>query len=149
MVRTLKDKHVDYFEAILQLRDVPEAVVHFVEGDLAKTKHHVAKTVLLKSGIDYYTADTDLTKALAKKLQNQFGGQVKITSKLFSQKDGKEIYRTTILFRGIPFKKGNMVEYQGEAYKIRALGKDIFLQHEKGQKVHVKWKDMEQVKLLT
>ena len=69
-------------------------------------------------------------------------GPLKLLS-VRGRKSGKEIYRVTVLFRAIPFKKGEKVEYQGEKYKVKLLGKDILLQDLKtGKKVHVKYKEM-------
>ena len=45
------------------------------------------------------------------------------------------------------FKKGDVVIYRGEEYKVIILGKDFLLQNVKnGEKVHLKYKDMTQVK---
>jgi len=147
MVRSTKGKHSDYFEAILQLRNILEEVVSFVENDINKSNVPVAKKKKVKNGWDYYLADNDFTRALGKRLQQKFGGENTVTASLFGQKEGKEIYRLTVLFRGIPFSKEDLVEYQGEEYKVKILGKDMLLQDVKtGKKVHVKYKDMDQIK---
>lgn len=149
MVRSIKGKHSDYFEAVLQLRDVSERAVTFVEDEIFRNEVHVAKKKKVKNGWDYYLADNDFTRALGKKLQQQFGGENTVTASLFGQKDGKEIYRLTVLFRGISFKKEDPVKYGGEEYKVKILGKDILLQNVKtGKKVHVKYKERDQIKNL-
>ena len=71
-----------------------------------------------------------------------FGGEFKISAKLFTQKDGRDIYRLTVLFRGIHFKKGDSVMYKGDKYTLRVVGKKAMLQNtETGKKVHVGKKD--------
>jgi len=147
MVRDTTGKHPNYFEAILQLRDCTEEVFNFVEDEIAVTKLKIAKVAKVKTGLDYYLADTALTKALGKKLQTKFGGDYQVTASIFGRKDGKEIFRTTILFRQAHFKKKDIVEYKGEPYLVVYMGKDIMLQHQKtGKKVHLKYKDMNQIK---
>ena len=51
------------------------------------------------------------------------------------------------MFRQAHFQKNDVVDYNGEAYTVKAMGKDILLQHEKtGRKVHVKYKNMKDIK---
>lgn len=149
MVRSTEGKHPEYFEAILQLRDVSKEVISFTEKEIIRNKIPLAKKKKVKNGWDYYLADNNYTKSLGKKLQERFGGKHLVTSSLFGKKKGKDIYRITVLFKGIPFKKGEKVEYHGEEYNVKILGKDILLQNSKtGKKAHVKYKDVEQVKKL-
>ena len=147
MVKSLEGKHPSYFEAIVQLRDVSQEVVTFVEEELQRTNVKIAKVKEMKNGLDYYLTDNNQAKALGKSLQERFGGDFKMTSSLFGRKDGKEIYRVTILFREAPFRKGDLVEYQGESYNVKIMGRDIMLKNKKtGEKVHVKYKEMDQIK---
>lgn len=148
MVRSVKNKHQDYFEAVLQLRNVSATVMDYVYEEIDRGKVHIAKEVESKHGIDIYLSDNDFTKALGKKLQLAFGGEFNVTASLFSKKDGKDIYRLTALFRMADFKKDDSVEYNGEQYVVKTMGKDILMQNSKtGKKIHLKYKDMKQVKL--
>jgi NMD protein affecting ribosome stability and mRNA decay len=147
MVRSLVGKHPNYFEAVLQLRDVTQEVVNFVEEELHRTKNPVPKVVEIKSGIDYFLADSQLTRALGKQLQQKFGGELTVTSSLHTKIDNKEKYRVTVLFRKSPFKKGDTVVYGGDEYVVKTIGKEIFLQDAKtGKKARVKYKDMKQIR---
>ncbi len=147
MVRDVTGKHPLYFEAILQLRDVSQVVIDFAEEELVKNRISVPKTEKVKNGWDYYIADSNFTKGLGKKLQQEFGGELVVTSSLYGQKDGKEIYRVTILFREASFKKDDLVEYRGEEYGVKTLGKEIILQAvNEGKKLHVKYREMGKIK---
>jgi nonsense-mediated mRNA decay protein 3 len=147
MVRSIEGKHALYFEAILQLRDVSSEVEDFVYEGIQDAAIPVAKEVKVKNGVDLFLADVRFTKALGKKLQDKFGGQILSSASLFGRKDGKEIYRTTILFRGVPFHKGDLVFWQGEEYNVKAVGGDLLLQHAKtGKKVHINWKDVGKIR---
>ncbi len=148
MVRSIAGKHPNYYEAILQLRLPNQKVVDYVEKELLRVKMPVAKVIELKNGLDYYLADNQFTLGLGKRLQVRFGGQVLVTSSLFSQKDGKEIYRTTVLFRKAPFSKGDIVIYGDEEYIVKSSVKEIVLIGIKNKKkIRMKYKDMKQIKL--
>ncbi|MEK6950237.1 MAG: NMD3-related protein [Nanoarchaeota archaeon] len=143
MVRTIAHKHPMYYEAILQLRDVSSAVITFTEAEFLHHKIPLAKRDAVQHGYDYYVADSKFTKALGKRLQQQFGGELLVTASLYGQKDGKEIYRLTILFRAASFRKGDLVSYKGGGYIVQALGKEIVLQPSTGgKKIHRKYKEM-------
>ena len=147
MTKNPEQKHALYYEAILQLRDVPQEVVNYVEDEIARVKLTVAKTVPLKNGIDYYLSDNSLTRALGKRLREKFGGNTKETASLWGVKKDREVYRVTVLFRGVPFKKNEIVIYDGDDHKIVSLGKDIFMQEVKtGKKVHLRYDDINRIK---
>ena len=148
MVRSTEGKHPSYFEAVLQLRDCSEKIIEYVEEQIIRYKIPLAKVMKLKKGIDFYLADNQFTRALGKKLQIKFGGDYNVTSSLWGRKSGKEVYRLTVLFRSIGFKKHDTVEFEGERYNVKMLlGTKLMLQNEKtGQKIQVKYKDIEQVK---
>ena len=147
MAHKTEDRHVLYYEAILQLRDVDEEVIDFAEDEIERVKLKVAKTVPFKNGIDYYLSNNSLTRALGKRLKERFGGDTKVTSSLWGVKKDREVYRVTVLFRGVPFKKNEIVIYDGEEYKVVSLRKDIFLQNVKhGKKVHLRYDDMNRIK---
>ncbi len=147
MARSMEGKHGSYFEAVLQLREVSQEVVDFAEEEIARLKMHVADVITLKNGLDYKLSDNTLTRRIGKSLQVKFGGKIEETSSLWGMKKDREVYRVTVLFRGVPFKKNEMVEYQGEEYQVKTLGKDVLIQQTKtGKKVHIKYKDIKEVK---
>ena len=148
MVRDMKGKRPQYFEATLQLRNPDQKVVTFVEQEIHSHKIYVAKVIELKTGLDYQLADNSFALALGRKLQHKFGGELTLTSSLFSQKDGKDIYRGTVLFRRPNFSKGDFVIYDGEEYKVKSMGKDVLLYGiTKPKKVHVRYSYIKQIKL--
>jgi len=147
MANLTANQRPEYFEAILQLRDCNQEVTDFVEEEIPRLKLTMAKFVKIKNGFDYYLSDNNLTKKLGKKLQEKFGGEYLITASLHTKKQGKELFRLTILFRQAKFQKGDKVNYQGETYEVKSMGKEIILQNDKaGKKVRVKYKDMNQIK---
>lgn len=139
-----EDRHQDYFEAILQLRDVPIEVTNFAKEEILKSKVHLAKTMHEKNGLDFYLADNKFAKRLGQQLQQRFGGIYNVSPSLFSRKDGRNIYRLTVLFRGMPYKKGDAVLFKGERYIVQRIGDVIVLGGQK--KVQVKYKDLDYLK---
>lgn len=148
MVRDLTGKHDLYYEAILQLRDTSQAVLDFVYQEIERTGMRIAKEEFLDNGADIRLTDKALTKSLGRKLQSIYGGEYKETISIYGQKDGQEIYRNTILFRGMgEHKKGDVIQYRGDNYKIISVGKDVMLQEvHSGKKVHLKCEEMKNFK---
>ncbi len=147
MVKPIHGKHSEYYEAILQLRDVSEEVLDFVNKEIEKKKIFVAKVKEVTNGHDYYLGNGNLTKNLGKKLQEKYGGEFTVTATLFTRKEGRPVYRLTVLFRAMPFKKGDQVEYHDEMYNVIMSGKKVMLQQVKtGKKVQVWHQDMGKVK---
>lgn len=145
----LNNEKSGYYEAILQLRDCSPKIIAFVNGEARKISLAIAKIKKVTHGLDYYCADGNRTKILGRKLQQHFGGEYKVSASLFSRKDGRNIYRLTILFREIPFQKGELVKYTGEEYKITLIHPEIILQHSQtGKKVRLKHKRMQELKKL-
>ncbi len=147
MVRSLVGKHTEYYEAILQLRNVSPDVIAFVEEEIQRVHLSVSKVLEERTGLDFYLSDNTLTRILAKKLQTTYGGEVLITATLHTQKKDKEMYRLTVLFRQAPFGKGDMVLKGGEQYRVLSMGKEMILQHTKtGKKIHARYREMKGIK---
>ena len=147
MVKPVHGKHSEYYEAILQLREVEDELIDFVDNEIDKKDIFVAKIKKVTNGYDYYLGNANLTKNLGKTLQEKYGGEFVVTATLFTRKEGKPVYRLTVLFRAMPFKKGDKVEYHDELYNVMLSGKKVMLQHAKtGKKIQVWHKDMVKVK---
>ena len=146
MVKSIEGKHIEYYEAILQLREITAEVLEFVKKEIKKAQVHVAKIKEVTNGYDFYLADNSFTRQLGRKLQGKFYGEVLLTTSLVGRKKDKDMHRFTVLFRGISYSKGDVVEYQGEKYVVRGLGQEILLQQTTtGRKVNVKWKKSREV----
>jgi len=147
MVKPVHGKHSEYYEAILQLRNVADEVIDFVDKEIGKKNIFVAKAIPVTNGHDYYLGNANLTKNLGKTLQEKYGGEFTVTATLFTRKEGRPVYRLTVLFRAMPFKKGDQVEYHDEIYNVLLSGKKVMLQHTKtGKKVQIWHKDINKVK---
>ncbi len=76
MVRSIESKRPEYYEATLQLRDLEDDVINYVEKEIVRVKLYIAKKIKIKNGFDYQLSDNELTRALGKRLQQKFGGDV-------------------------------------------------------------------------
>jgi NMD protein affecting ribosome stability and mRNA decay len=124
-------KHVNYFEAILQLREPDDETIGFVNNWIKANSEDVtlAKRKKVKNGFDYYLSSNRFTIELGRYLYRTFGGELKITKKQFSQhrQTSKLLYRMTVLFRSSPFKPGYLILLEGKAYLITSLTKKDYL----------------------
>lgn len=93
-------KSSQYYEAILQIRPYSEEVLDFINSFIETRKDaSITKTVNIKGGTDLYFISQKFTSALVSKLRKKFPAEIKRSSKLYGQKKGKLLYRTTLLFR--------------------------------------------------
>ncbi|MFQ5620898.1 MAG: NMD3-related protein [Candidatus Nanoarchaeia archaeon] len=123
-----KDIHnAQYFEGILQLRNVTAEILEYVENQIEMEDQHVAKIVNLKGGKDYYMGDNKFILKLGKKLKEKFSGDLKTSSSLYSvsKETSKEIHRLTVLFRHVPFKYGTILNWRGKKIKVTRLGPKV------------------------
>lgn len=146
MVRDITDKHPEYYEAILQLREVSQEVVDYATSEFLRAKIPITKALEVKNGSDFYVADSQFTRSLGKRLQEKYGGELLITASLYGVKKDREVYRVTVLFRGASFTKGDKVQYRGEEYIVKIMGKKMVLQSATGKKVEMKYKELGKVR---
>jgi NMD protein affecting ribosome stability and mRNA decay len=135
----------NYFQGVLQLRDVTIDVLDFVKKLIDK-RHDavVSKTVEYKNGIDLYLSSQKYIRVIGKKLKENYGGEVIISSKLHTRnKQGKELYRINLMFRLPNHKVGEVVIVRGSKIKIISIGRKIFGKDmDTGKKVTIRSKDL-------
>ena len=88
----------DYYEAILQIRGDVDRTVDFLTDQL-EMERSVYKVEKVGNGIDIYLDDSHLASIISKKLRNKFKAKIKSSFKLYTRKQGKDIYRSTIVVR--------------------------------------------------
>lgn len=135
----------DYYQGILQLRDINDEILSFVRNQIKKRNDvAVTKTIKLPKGFDLYITSQKFIRILGKKLKDSFGGELKISSKLHTtNKQGKELYRINVLFRLSKYKKGDVVLVRGDKVRLIRIGKKIFARDLKtGKKVTIRNRDL-------
>jgi nonsense-mediated mRNA decay protein 3 len=142
----MEAKHQDYFEGILQLRNVDDNVVNFVVSEIEKTEDtQIAKIKKVTNGFDIYISRQRFLRSLGNKLQQRFGGQVNVSAKLHTRhkQTGRELHRVNVLFRMPKFKKGDIIDYKGDKIKIISMHKKVFAKDVKtGKKLNLSFKDL-------
>jgi len=118
--------HNDYYEGILQLRDIEQDVLDFVFSQFEKNKISIAKIVELKSGCDIYSSSNKFSRKIAKKLFKEYGGELKESPQLFSrsEQEGRNIYRLNVLYKASKYRKGEIVINNNNIYKITSIEKE-------------------------
>jgi len=142
----MEPKHKDYFEGTLQLRNVDDEVIDFVVKEIEKTEDtHVAKVKKVTNGFDIYISRQRFLRSLGNRLQQRFGGQIKVSTKLHTRhkQTSKELHRVNLLFRMPKFKKGDIIKYKGDKIKIISMHKKVFAKDVKtGKKLNLTFKDL-------
>ena len=135
----------DYYQGILQLRDVSDEVMDFVYSQIQKRPDvAVTRTAKLDNGKDLYITSQKFIRILGKKLRESFGGELKVSSKLHTRnRQGRDLYRVNVLFRPLKYKRGDIVLIRGDEVKLLHVGNRIFARNLKtGKKLKIRREDL-------
>ena len=91
-----------YYEAVLQIRNADEKIIEKIKNFLEKIEKKdrmafVSKEVPLKNGIDFYLGSKRAANKISRIFKAKYFAKTKITRKFYRFKNGKKIYRVTIL----------------------------------------------------
>ena len=121
-----------YHEAIVQIRadnrkltdnelnSIQTSIEYLVEDLQAKGNRalFIADVAKEHGGLDFYISEKSAGLSIAKKIQEQYGGEIKQSSKNIGMKDGKQTYRMTYLIRLPLYEKGIFLKYSDAFYQI-------------------------------
>lgn len=143
-------KHPDYYEGILQVRGGNETLYQWIH-DLVKAddKAAITKEKIVTNGRDFYVSDQHYLQNLGRKLQQNFAGIMKVSTRLFTmhKMTSKLIYRITVLFKTLGFRKGDTIKLNGEEYLVLAVGRKALIKHtESGKKQELTMERLERAK---
>ncbi|ODS40606.1 MAG: hypothetical protein A7315_08100 [Candidatus Altiarchaeales archaeon WOR_SM1_79] len=110
----------------------------------------ITKIEEIHNGLDFYFGSKSFGKAVAKKLANEFGGQVKESQKLMGRKDGKEIYRMTYAVRSLDFKVGDFLTLDKFILRLISISsnKVLLRKLDSGENITLKPGELDKSKLL-
>ncbi len=120
----LKLPHSRYYEGILQLRNpTPELIAWVRKTVKAEGKSLICEEKKVTNGIDMKFSSQRYLRALGKRLKERFTGELKLSRTLhtISKVTGKRLYRVTVMFRLLKYKKGMILEIDGEQWQIIAV----------------------------
>jgi len=121
-----------YFEGVLQLRNPSKEAIRFVRDDLKENKPkgiHLTKEVTERDGFDFYVTDQKYVQALGRRMHEKFGGDLKVTSRLFSKDTStwKDLYRVTAYLKLPNIKVGEILHKGNRTLKVEHVGKKVHL----------------------
>ena len=129
--------HKGYFEGILQLRNPTDELIDYVKRKVLKDdKAAITMEKTVRGGFDLYFSSQRYLRALGKKLPEVFTGSVKFSRSLhtISKSTGKPLYRVTVLFKLLPFKKGNTFDINQEEWTIMRVDNKVHVMNKKSGK---------------
>ena len=142
-------QHIDYFEGTLQLRDVTKAHLDFVLAQTTKDKRaRIASLKKVKGGYDLQFSSNKYLRQMGRLLVAKYQGELKESVRLFSRNrlTQKDIYRLTVMFRPLAFKKGDAIIYKGEHCTIVAVGSHILAKPMSGRKIRIRFSEQQAIR---
>lgn len=136
-------KGTEYFEGVLQLRDVDDEVMQYVRDDIAaheKQGVFLVKEKKLKNGFDFKLTSNKYIRALGKRLAARFNGELSESAKLFTRnkQTSKDVFRINVLFKQRHFSVGDIIESRGRKVRVTTIGKRVSgIDVDTGKKVFV------------
>ena len=124
-----------YFEAVLQIRadkrkltreeikNIKLEVKRLVEDTKNRGNRGLFITDIAEEhdGIDFYLSEKGIAYDIAKKIQRQYGGIIKRSSKNIGMKDSRQIYRMTYLIRLPSYKEGDFILFRDSFFQISTI----------------------------
>jgi len=71
--------------------------------------------------LDFYMSEKGPGLIIAKKIQDQYGGTIKQSSKNIGMKDGRQSYRMTYRLRLLPYAKGDFLKHDNSIFYISSI----------------------------
>ena len=140
------EKHTNYYEGVLQLRNPKKSIIKKIRSLVSKRKDvFIAEEKKVRGGIDFYISDQRFLQSMGRRLQKEFGGELKSSKKLFGVKrqTSKLIYRVFILVRIPEFEKGQVIDYKGKKVKVIMMDKKVHVKDiNSGKKMILNYKDL-------
>ena len=121
-----------YHEAIVQIRadnrklknkeliDISTTIESLIEDLQAEGNRALFITDIAKEhgGLDFFISEKGAGLAIAKKIQEKYGGEIKQSSKNIGMKDSKQMYRMTYLIRIPSYEKGFFLKIDNSFFQI-------------------------------
>lgn len=124
----MKQHPSDYFEGILQIRDPTDELLDWIRKRIqTQERARIAKEKKVTNGVDFYISSQHYLQNLGRQLKDKFGGILKVSKRLHTmdKMTSRHVYRVTVLFQPLPFKRGDMLMLQGEQVEILRVSKKV------------------------
>jgi len=124
----MNERPSSYFEGILQIRNGSPQLLAWVHKRITDdNKAKVAKEKKVVGGVDLYLSDQHYLQSLGRKLSQQFNGILKVSRRLHTvnKMTSKLLYRVTVLFQQLHWKRGQKVVIDGEEFEIMNIAQKV------------------------
>jgi nonsense-mediated mRNA decay protein 3 len=126
----------DYYEAIIQLRledlsardaemelaEEAQMIFGLVDEQFAREENSfITKFTSVKGGIDFYIGSVQVARYIAGRLRNRYGAMVSESPSLIGQKDGRDLYRYSILVRLPRFREGDALALDRKVHVVDSV----------------------------
>jgi NMD protein affecting ribosome stability and mRNA decay len=121
----MKPHPKDYFEGMLQVRYGNQDLLAWIHNRIkADGRATVAKEKKVTNGVDVYISDQHYLQNLGRQLKQKFAGILKVSKRLHTmdKMTSRHLYRITVLFKVLPFKRGDIAILHGEQVEILRIG---------------------------
>jgi nonsense-mediated mRNA decay protein 3 len=82
-----------YYEAIMQLRgNIPEEVLNFIDKEIKEKSFY--RIDHIKGGFNLYIGNKNIANQIADKIKRIYNLEVKKSFKLYTKKEGKDVYKS-------------------------------------------------------
>jgi len=122
----MKERPGDYFEGILQIRDPTDELLDWIRKRIqTQERARIAKEKKVTNGVDFYISSQHYLQNLGRQLKDKFGGILKVSKRLHTtdKMTSRHLYRVTVLFQPLPFKRGDVLMLHGEKVEILKVNK--------------------------
>jgi len=123
-----------YYESIIQVRGrerrlteaQKERLVCSIQDKVQEAQEEnremfISKLEEVTGGVDAYLSSISLGKAISHDLANKYGAEVKESSTLVTQKEGRDVYRVTFLVRLPSYLRGEVILHKGRPCLVMAI----------------------------
>lgn len=120
-------KHAEYFEGQLQMRNINKEILDYINRKILKAGETVPTVVHhSKKDLDYFVSSKKLIHQLGKELRDKFGGFVKESAQLFTRdhQTSKNLYRLNVFYKTHDIAIHSVIEYKGLPYQVTGYAKD-------------------------
>jgi nonsense-mediated mRNA decay protein 3 len=123
-----------YYESIIQIRGrerklteaQKERLVGTIQDKVQEAQEEnremfISKLEEVPGGVDAYLSSISLAKTISHDLADKYGAEVKESSTLVTQKEGRDVYRVTFLVRLPSYLRGEVILHKGRPHLVTSI----------------------------
>ena len=117
----------DYFEGVLQLRNVNDKIIDFIKDYLKNNNVFISKESKQPNGYDITVSDKKKIQNLGSMLHKKYGGTLKISPRLHTRnkQTSKDVYRVNVYYESPNYKVGDVIKVENKLIFIAGIKKNI------------------------